>query len=86
MRDAGRNWRRWRLKRAKKYAKIIRRSPKGDPKSMKSRGCVADVFLDRFGAALGGAKWSNRPTRLDHFGDHFWSIFDGKSPKTKKAI
>ena len=33
---------------------------KTNEKSMKNRGCVADAFLERFGAP----QWSNRPTRL----------------------
>ena len=34
-------------------AKIIKISAKEFPKSMKNQGCVADAFLERFGAALG---------------------------------
>ena len=31
-------------------------APKIGPKSMKNQGCVADAFLERFGAALGAKK------------------------------
>ena len=32
---------------------IIKMAPKMGSKSMKNQGCVADAFLERFGAALG---------------------------------
>ena len=35
------------------HQNIVKIAPKMDPKSMKNRGCVADAFLERFGAALG---------------------------------
>ena len=35
---------------------ITKMAPKIDPKSMKNRGCVADAFLERFGAALGAER------------------------------
>ena len=46
---------------------MVKIDAKIDPKSMKNLGCVADVFLERFGAALGAkvaTTWSIRRSVL----------------------
>ena len=53
-----------------------------DPKSMENRGCVFGTFLD----GLGAPKIERVLNFWGPFGSRFLSIFDEKSPKTKKAI
>ena len=60
-------------------------APKMDPKSMKNRGCVADAFLERFGAASGAAP----PPGIyfwEPVGSHFRSKFEKMHPKKHPKI
>ena len=50
------------------------------PKSMKNRGCVADAFLDRFGAAL-GRQMLSAPDAFGSLLGPFWRPFSTKNPK-----
>ena len=61
----------------RKLQKSIKMGPQIDAKSMKSRGCVADAFLERFGCIFG----ANRPERVVRFGTPLATIFDQKSEK-----
>ena len=44
------------LKVSQNHKNITKMAPKIGPKSIKNRGCVADAFLERFGAALGSQR------------------------------
>ena len=79
--EAGRNWRHLRLKRVKQLAKIIQISQTWVSKSMKNRGCVADVFLKRFFEFLGHQK----PNPVSIFGAISVTIFDQKSEKRRQG-
>ena len=59
------------------HQNIIKIAPKMDPKSMKNRGCVADAFLERFGAAFGRKK--DQTGRFERI--LLATIFDQKSKK-----
>ena len=51
--------------------------PKINPKCTTNRGCVADAFLERFGAAW----WALFGVPRDDFGINFGIIFDQNSKK-----
>ena len=52
-----------------------------DGKSMKSRGCVADAILERFGCVSGGARRNPRSSFCPPFGDHFRPKIEKRRPK-----
>ena len=61
----------WHRKIVKKHAKTIEISPRRFPKSMKNRACVADAFLEHFGAVLGRQYASSSSVRAPVLGAIF---------------
>ena len=67
----------------KTFNKIPKTAPKINPGSMKNRGCVADAFLERFGAAHGRQNVGTSYKSGVHFGYPFSSKI--KKMTSKKA-